>query len=91
MTILAFKVLEQSFRKDEHHVEFHIAGSGFLKQMVRNILGTLLHQYWLKPFQTKDIEELLAQKDRTKAFGTAPAKGLILSKVIYPKNLTLSS
>ncbi len=78
-------------RKDEHLVEFHISGSGFLKQMVRNILGTLLHQYWLKPFKKTDLVELLDQKDRTKAFGTAPAKGLTLSKVIYPKNLTLSS
>ena len=29
------------------------------------------------------MKALIAQKNRSKAFGTAPAKGLILSKVHY--------
>jgi len=71
-------------------IEVRISGDGFLKQMVRNLIGTLLHQYWKRPFNQNDMISLLAQKDRTKAHGTAPAKGLILSQVHYPKNLTIS-
>ena len=56
--------------------------------MIRNMMGSLLHQYWKKPFKPKDIAELLEHKNRSKAHGTAPAKGLILFKVQYPENLT---
>lgn len=77
-------------RVNEYLVKVSISGDGFLKQMVRNLMGTLLHQYWKKPFTFKDMEDLLIKKDRSKAFGTAPAKGLILSEVHYPENLTKS-
>ena len=72
-------------RVDTHLIQVSISGNGFLKQMIRNLIGTLLHQYWKKPFTPHDMEKLLKEKDRSKAYGTAPAKGLILSKVHYPK------
>ena len=77
-------------RVDTDLIQVSISGNGFLKQMIRNLIGTLLHQYWKKPFTSKSIKDLLQKKDRSKTFGTAPAKGLILSKVHYPKNLTKS-
>jgi len=80
-TLTAFKWT----RIEEHLIQVSISGDGFLKQMVRNLMGTLLHQYWKKPFTIKDMENLMDQKDRSKAYGTAPSKGLILSKVRYPQ------
>jgi tRNA pseudouridine38-40 synthase len=71
-------------RVSEHLIQVSITGDGFLKQMVRNLMGTLLHQYWKKPFKSKDMQSLIEKKDRSKAYGTAPAKGLILYKVHYP-------
>lgn len=73
-------------RQDKNLVQAEITGTGFLKQMVRNIMGTMLHQYWKKPFNLEDIALILEQKSRSKAFGTAPAKGLVLHKVNYPNN-----
>lgn len=81
------EVLEFNFtRVSENSVQAKIIGTGFLKQMVRNIMGTMLHQYWKKPLCADDISNILRQKSRSKAFGTAPAKGLILHKVNYSNN-----
>jgi len=65
-----------------------ISGSGFLKQMVRNIVGTLvmLNKGSAPPEKTKEI---LEAKDRQKALWTAPARGLTLSKVFYPRELDI--
>lgn len=73
-------------RKNDHVLEFTVTGSGFLKQMVRNIVGTqlLLERKQEKPEKIKEIIEL---KDRTKAGPPAPAQGLYLCKVYYPLEL----
>ncbi len=67
-------------------IEFRITGSGFLKQMVRNIVGTLLY---LESHQSEPthLVEILRAKDRKAAKTTAPAHGLYLYKVEYPLNL----
>ncbi|MCB9027199.1 MAG: tRNA pseudouridine(38-40) synthase TruA [Bdellovibrionaceae bacterium] len=64
-------------------VEFSITGSGFLKQMVRNIVGTALDLH-RKGLNSKHMSEILASRNRTQALGTAPAQGLYLYKVEYP-------
>ncbi len=63
-----------------HAIE--IAGSGFLKHMVRNIVGTLVDigrgkrpPGWMA--------EVLSLRDRTRAGATAPAHGLFLWEVRY--------
>lgn len=73
-------------RKNKDVIEFVITGSGFLKQMVRNIVGTqlLLERKGLNPEKMKEIIQL---KDRTKAGPPAPAQGLYLCKVYYPLEL----
>lgn len=76
----------QWIQKNDRVLEFTITGSGFLKQMVRNIVGTQvnLERKGLKPEIIKDIIEL---KDRTKAGPVAPPQGLYLCKVYYPLEL----
>jgi tRNA pseudouridine38-40 synthase len=61
---------------------FKISASGFLKNMVRNIMGTLVDAgcHRLGPDEFKAI---LAARDRKKAGATAPAKGLVLKEVCY--------
>jgi tRNA pseudouridine38-40 synthase len=67
-------------------VEFRISGTGFLKQMVRNILGTLiyLHQNGGTP---ADMKAILAARDRRQAKNTAAPEGLYLHQVYYPPEL----
>lgn len=61
---------------------WYFYGSGFLKQMVRNIVGLLkeIGKGNLAPEVTK---KLLAAKDRRLAPATAPAQGLCLERVFY--------
>jgi tRNA pseudouridine38-40 synthase len=63
-------------------LKYVVVGKGFLKQMVRNIVGTLVDLSDNK-LDVKSMEELLSFKDRQKAGITAPAHGLCLDWVKY--------
>lgn len=64
------------------YIIFELEANGFLKQMVRNIIGTLVLAGTGK-ILPETIKEILESKDRTKAGPTAPAEGLYLVKVLY--------
>ena len=66
----------------EEIVHFEIEAGGFLKQMVRNIVGTLV-QVGLGRMAAEDVPRILAAKDRRRAGPTAPASGLFLVRVFY--------
>ena len=70
--------------KKDGIVSFRITGNGFLYNMVRIIVGTLLEVGYGKRLP-QDIKTILEAKDRTKAGKTMPAKGLILYGVDYNK------
>lgn len=63
-------------------IELEIEGNGFLHNMVRIIVGTLVEVGYgkRKPSEVKDI---IVAKDRELAGHTAPAQGLYLLKVFY--------
>ena len=61
---------------------FQIAGKGFLRYMVRSLVGTLVEiGRGLRP--ADEMARVLASRDRTGAGRTAPARGLFLVKVDY--------
>ncbi len=60
----------------------NITGNGFLRYMVRNIVGTLIF-VGEKRIEPKDVKEILDRKDRIYAKKTAPASGLYLKEVKY--------
>lgn len=69
-----------------HLVEFRICGSGFLKQMVRNLVGTLLHLE-RNGGGPDDLKAIFDARDRQSAKTTVPAHGLYLYRVDYPPAL----
>jgi tRNA pseudouridine38-40 synthase len=71
---------------DEHILEFSIRGNGFLKQMVRNIVGTLIYLNQDEA-PTDQVKAILGYQDRRKAGPTAPAQGLFLDHVNYPESV----
>ncbi len=70
-------------RKDDY-CELKICGDGFLYNMVRIIVGTLLFVNEGRINET-NISDLILALDRNKAGKTAPPHGLYLNKVFYDK------
>ncbi|MBQ7578999.1 MAG: tRNA pseudouridine(38-40) synthase TruA [Clostridia bacterium] len=62
--------------------ELEITGNGFLYNMVRIIMGTLLMVGYSK-WKIDDIKAIIDAKDRTKAGKTMPAYALYLKEVKY--------
>ena len=59
-----------------------IEGNGFLRHMVRTMVGTLV-QVGLRRWRVDQIPEILASRARSSAGTTAPASGLFLVRVLY--------
>lgn len=68
--------------KNDGYVVFEIEADGFLRYMVRNIVGTLV-EVGLGKISPEDVKDILDSKDRTRASATAPAHGLFLQSVNY--------
>src|SRR5262245_4433117 len=63
-------------------VRYRVLGNGFLRHMVRTLIGTLIlaGQGRLDP---SEIDAILASRDRRRAGPVAPARGLCLERVLY--------
>jgi tRNA pseudouridine38-40 synthase len=61
---------------------FQFTGDGFLRNMIRNLVGTLL-EVGRKKRSVEEFAEILQAKDRTMAAATASAHGLFLKEVLY--------
>jgi tRNA pseudouridine38-40 synthase len=64
-------------------ISFELEADGFLRHMVRNIVGTLV-DVGRHRFSTEDFAAILAARDRTSAGIAAPPHGLYLVRVDYP-------
>ncbi|HAS72845.1 MAG TPA: tRNA pseudouridine(38-40) synthase TruA [Clostridiales bacterium UBA8960] len=70
------------FLEEDRVLKIIVTGNGFLYNMVRIIVGTLLEVgYGIREAET--ITEVLNSGVRSQAGETAPAKGLFLTEVIY--------
>ena len=76
-TIHSFNVLRSG-----DMIEFHVCGDGFLYNMVRIMVGTLI-DIAKGSIASDSISDILASKDRKNAGTTAPAQGLMLEEVFY--------
>lgn len=70
------------FEEGEGCYRFEIEGNGFLKQMVRAIIGTLI-EVGMGKREVHSIPGIIDARDRRAAGFTAEAKGLCLMKVYY--------
>lgn len=71
-------------RQDPGRFTLQICADGFLRYMVRNIVGTLV-EVGSGKITPQQFETILAAADRTLAGATAPARGLFLMSVEYPE------
>lgn len=68
--------------KKEEYVYISVCGSGFLRNMVRIISGTLI-EVGIGNLKTEDVIDILYRKDRSVSGPTAPPEGLSLMEVQY--------
>ena len=71
-------------------IEVCVYGKGFLKQMIRIMVGTLV-DIGLGKKNPVDIRQILEAKNRTAAGKTAPAQGLSLVSIFYQERPTIES
>ncbi|MFC1769760.1 tRNA pseudouridine synthase A, partial [Nitrospirota bacterium] len=64
------------------YICFEVEGTGFLRHMVRNIVGTLV-EVGKGVMSVENVSEILSGLDRDNAGPTAPARGLVLEGVKY--------
>ena len=76
------RIVRSDVRRRGREITYTVEANGFLKYMVRTIVGTLLEvgRGRLEPLQ---IEQIFRTQDRRRTGQTAPAKGLCLVKVNY--------
>ena len=67
-------------------LRIEVEGSGFLRHMVRNLVGTLL-EVGRRRRSPESIPALLAARDRRLAGPSAPPRGLTLARIDYPRAL----
>ena len=72
-----------SVERVKNEIVFSVAGDGFLYNMVRIMVGTLV-AVGRGDLQQKQIPEIFDSQVREKAGETVPAKGLCLMEVCYP-------
>jgi tRNA pseudouridine38-40 synthase len=76
------RMFEASVTKQDDMISFAITGSGFLRYMVRAIVGTLV-PVGLKKTTPDEFGEILNSLDRSRSGATAPPHGLVLMSVSY--------
>ena len=70
------------YRQNANYLIFEIEADGFLRFMVRNIVGTLA-EVGKGKITPPEFKRILDSKDRSQAGATAPAHGLFLKTVNY--------
>ena len=76
------QVFAAEWHEDGPRLELRIIGEGFLRGMVRSLVGTLLEVGQGKR-SPAEFATLLAGRTRSDAGPTAPARGLVLERVLY--------
>jgi tRNA pseudouridine38-40 synthase len=81
------KILEANWTDQGDRFVFRIKADRFLRNMVRAIVGTLL-EVGLNKLSVEDFCRIIEKKDRGAAGASAPAKGLFLTDIRYPEDLS---
>ena len=73
---------ESKWEKDKNFLIYSVTGNGFLYNMVRILVGTMLEIGYGK-LSDHTLSDALFSHNRKDAGPTAPANGLVLNRVIY--------
>lgn len=76
------KKVYNSLGQQDREIRIEITGNGFLYNMVRIIVGTLV-EVGLNRIQPNELEKIIESRNRDNAGHTAPPNGLYLAQVYY--------
>ena len=82
------RIFSSKLTREGDRLIYRVTGSGFLKHMVRNIVGTAIYLYQ-NEHKPDEMTRILAAKDRQIAKNTARPEGLRLESVEYPRDLDI--
>ena len=68
----------------KHLIAFEITGRGFMRYMVRNLVGALV-EVGKGNLTVEDFKRILEARDRSVAPPPAPPQGLVLKEIVYKK------
>jgi len=77
-------IFDVNLTKMEDNICFEVSGDGFLYNMVRIMVGTIV-DVGMGRIKVEDIPYIIESRDRKKAGRTAPPHGLYLVEVYYSK------
>jgi tRNA pseudouridine38-40 synthase len=80
------KIYEAGWLEKENQLIFTIRADRFLRNMVRAIVGTMV-ELGTGKIEISDFERIIAEKNRSSAGKSAPAKGLFLWDIEYPEDI----
>jgi len=81
-------VKEAYWQQTDNQLIFNITADRFLRNMVRAVVGTLV-EVGLHKLTRADFEQIIEARNRSKAGFSVPAKGLFLTKIMYPPKIFL--
>ena len=76
------EIFDIDIKRFDNFISIYVCGNGFLYNMVRIVVGTLV-DYALGKLSLDDIRTALEKGERSKAGQTMPACGLYLNETIY--------
>ena len=79
-------VTEAYWELNENMLVFHITANRFLRNMVRAIVGTLV-DIGLNKTSLEAFKKIMESENRSEAGFSVPARGLFLTKIVYPKSI----
>ena len=77
-------IFKIDIKTEGNFVNFELTGNGFMRYMVRMIVGTLI-QVGLEKLTIEEVKKNLENKTRKPSSYKAPAEGLYLKEVCYKK------
>tara|TARA_B100001093_G_scaffold449759_1_gene456119 strand:+ start:327 stop:1109 length:783 start_codon:yes stop_codon:yes gene_type:complete len=82
-------IINTSIKKNKNIIIFSITANAFLYHMVRNIIGTIV-DVGTNKITPSDLQKIINKKDRKYCSKMAPANGLFLWKVSYPRKYKIN-
>lgn len=76
-------------RREERCIEVWIHGDGFLRHMIRTLVGTAVDLSLPRPpLRLTSLQAILATENRSEAYRTAPGAPLCLMRCLYPGEMS---